>query len=271
MKSKPLLILLIFFNAVSALMIAPTPKRYVFMDVGQGDAALSQSGSHIYLVDTGPEGGIVRKIGEYLGRRKYLDVVFISHYDKDHSGGALEIAKRYEIGALVFPSADGKTYPDTTSMPYELFEAMNIARARGTRVTAVTSGTKIDFGEEQLEILSPDIRMKLKGDNDNSIVIFAIAKPKRILFAADISQKAEEKLMRKYGKLLRADILKVAHHGAKSSTGDRLLKYVRPELAIISVGKNFYGHPAKETLQRLILAGAKIRRTDYEGDIQLEK
>lgn len=252
-------------------MITPAPERYVFMNVGQGDASLSQAADYSYLIDTGPTGETVRNIGKHMGRRKYLDAVFITHYDKDHSGGILELVKRYKIGVLVFPSFDGKTYPQTAAMPDYLFLAVNIARNNGTKITAVKAGTRIGFGEEKLEVLSPDNRLGLKEDNDNSIVIFAITKTERTLFAADISQKAERELINKYGKRLKADILKVAHHGARSSTGEEFLRAASPDTAIVSVGKNFFGHPTKEVLQRLIVAGAKIRRTDYEGDIEIEK
>lgn len=271
MKLKSFLIFIIFSNAAIAVFaITSTSERYVFIDVGQGDSSLSQAADYSYLIDTGPTGEVVRNIGKYIGRRKYLDAVFITHYDKDHSGGILELVKRYKIGVLVFPSFDGKTYPQTATMPDYLFLAVNIARNNGTKITAAKAGTTIDFGGEKLEVLLPDNRFGLKEDNDNSIVIFAITKVKRILFAADISQKAEKKLVDKYGKRLKVDILKVAHHGAKSSSGEEFLKAVSPDMAIVSVGKNFFGHPTREALLRLLNIGAEIRRTDYEGDIEIE-
>lgn len=270
MKFGSLILSLIFFNIVLCfLIVGKYDNRLVFLDVGQGDSTLSILKDSAYLIDTGPKGNVVRNIGRYLGLRKYIDVVFVTHYDLDHYGGITELVKRYKIGVLVFPSVNGKSYP--SDMSQNLFEAMSSARNQDTRIVAVKSGVGIDFTDERLEIISPDKDFKLNSDNDNSLVIYAIAKDKTVLFTADIGKEAEEMLVNKYGKSLKAEILKVSHHGSKSSSDENFLKTVMPQTAIISVGNNFYGHPAKEILLRLLKNGAKIRRTDQEGDIIIEK
>lgn len=257
----------IFFNLflLASLLSGPSP-RLVFLSVGQGDAALSFSGSFSILVDAGPSGEAARGISRVLGRRKYLDVVFISHLDKDHWGGFPEVAKRYEIGAVVFPG-DPSSRPDIKNMPPELANAVIEAERKGSRLVSLGAGSSVDLGADSVFIMSPDNSAILKGDNNRSLVVRLESPGRQTLFTGDIGRTAEKYLIKKYGRKLHAQILKVSHHGAKSSSGADFLSAVSPEAAVISVGKNSYGHPSSETIARIIAAGGEVFRTDRLGDV----
>ena len=106
---------------------------------------------------------------------------------------------------------------------------------------------------------------RFSADNDNSAMLKLGYGKASFLFTGDCGLKCEDKLMEKKG--ISADILKVSHHGSKHSTSNEFLKKVKPKLAVISVGKNSYGHPANETLERLNAAGIDILRTDLDGAV----
>lgn len=259
----------IFFNLfLLALVVLPSSAGLIFLSVGQGDAALDVLGDAAFLVDAGPTGEAARSISRQLGRRKYLDVVFISHLDKDHWGGLPEIVRRYDIGAVVFPF-DGSSRSDIRQMPQELSSALAFAEKKGSRLVALGAGSAVDFGVGRMEVLSPDNTASLKGDNNRSLVLLFDSVFGKALFTGDIGRTAEKYLIKKYGSRLDAEILKVSHHGSKSSSGADFLSRVSPDISVISVGKNSYGHPSPEVIARLIEAGSKVIRTDVSGDVLL--
>ena len=136
-----------------------------------------------------------------------------------------------------------------------------------TEVIAGKAGTKIKAGNAEIDILYPFENLsgkELKNtSNDTCIVSKLIYGKSSFLFTGDISSKAEKKLSN-----AKADVLKIAHHGSKYSTSDMFLETVKPKIAVISVGKNSYGHPTPEVLQRLANYDIKVLRTDQQGDIK---
>jgi len=257
----------IFFNlCLFVFLIFSDRSGFVFLSVGQGDAALKFDKDYAFLVDAGPKGEATRGVSRILGRRKYLDIVFISHSDKDHWGGFPEVSRRYKIGAVVFP-ADSSSRPEIEKMPSELFESLVVAEKNGSRLIALRSGDSINFGSESLIVLSPDNAPSLKGNNNRSLVFSFVSPQNKFLFVGDIGRTTEKYLIKKYGRELDTDILKVSHHGSKSSSGADFLSLASPEAAVISVGKNSYGHPSPEVITRLIEAGSEVFRTDFSGDI----
>lgn len=257
----------IFFNlCLFVLLIFSDRSGLVFLSVGQGDAALKFDKDYAFLVDVGPKGEAARGVSRILGRRKYLDIVFISHLDKDHWGGFPEVARRYKIGAVVFP-ADSSSRPEIEKMPPEFFESLVDAEKNGARLITLRSGDSISFGDESLVVLSPDGSSSLKGYNNRSLVFSFVSPENKFLFVGDIGRTTEKYLIKKYGRELDTDVLKVSHHGSKSSSGADFLSLASPKTAVISVGKNSYGHPSPEVTVRLIEAGSGVFRTDFSGDV----
>jgi competence protein ComEC len=237
-------LLLFLFLAASAVWLAifrfPEQKiKLVFCDVGEGDAALIIQGSTQVLIDTGPND----KVLDCLSRRlpfwdKQLELVLITHSQKDHAGGLPFVKKYYSIQKLL----DNTDLADNQQL--------------------IVAGLRF-------LVFNPDARVLGAAsyrpeNNANALVLELQAGHYKALFTSDINTTVEKKLTWN-----DVDLLKVAHHGSKYSTSEVFLAQTRPETAIISVGKNSYGHPTQETLSRLATIGARILRTDQEGDIVL--
>lgn len=237
--------------------------RLYFLDVGQGDSEFIElPGGVQILIDGGPPNGkILEELGEILpAHDRYLDLVIVSHPQLDHFAGLVEVLKRYRVGLLIHNGRSGLASPFNA-----LKEAIGENNVKTLRLAA---GDEIRYLDSIINILSPD--STLVGDrelNDTSLVLELNSKNTKSLFTGDIGPKAENYLT----NLLtyEVNILKVAHHGSKFSSSANFLNAVRPELAIIEVGKNSYGHPTPETLSRLNAVGAKIYRTDQDGTVKL--
>lgn len=232
---------------------ANSSVKVIFCDVGQGDGALVISGSFQMLIDTG---GNNQKMLGCLSRQlpfwdKNIEVVVISHFDADHSGGLADIYRYYKIEKLysnrLAPQDDEqKFYP-----------------------TIVSENDVVRYGSIDFEILNSGDD---DGDsNENSLVGVLRYKDKKILMMGDAPAEVEQALVWQ-GKLKSlsngVDILKVSHHGSVLATSGELLDEVKPKIAVISVGKNNkFGHPAKEVVKRLEGRGIKTNRTDNMGDV----
>lgn len=238
-----------------------------FLDIGQGDAILiSQGGSQI-LIDGGPSG---RTLLEKLGRSipfwdRKIELVIATHPDSDHIGGLIEALKKYRVGAMMqIPlGSDSETFQRLQEILRQSEEKNKTARLDGR------AGMKIKFpNSAEIEILHPAKSENYSDTNSASIVAKLVFGQNRFLLTGDLPSDEETKLMER-GYDLSAQVLKVAHHGSKYSTGAEFLEKVRPVDAIISVGqKNRYGHPAPEVLERLRKTGARIFRTDETGDVE---
>ncbi len=239
------------------------------LDVGQGDAIFvrTPSGRQV-LIDGGPSPSLLLS---RLGRRmpfwdRSLDLVVLTHPDTDHITGLVGVLERYRVDGVVYREVgcqeaicvrwrrlleDGETavYPGEAGLDIEL--------DRGLRMRVLHPGSELLMGE---------------GFNDNSLVMRLRHGEVSILLTGDVEARAEERLLAD-GADLRSTVLKVAHHGACTSSTAAFLEAVRPEVAVISVGKdNDFGHPCDEVLERLemVLGGdARIYRTDRDGTIGL--
>lgn len=232
-----------------------------FFDVGQGDSALiiTSSGARI-LIDGGKEGsGVLRELNKVLGKDKYIDLMVMSHGDFDHFGGFLDLLDSYDIGAFI--GTGRSAVKDSYSALLSKLERKKIP------YIVLMEGDSILFNEEIFFVLSPSLAEILSDSlNDTSLVMFFDGENFSALFTGDVSVATERRLVRDYN--LQADILKVGHHGSKTSSDLSFLEELMPLASIISVGENNYGHPAVEVLDNL-QSVSQIFRTDKEGSIKV--
>lgn len=237
-----------------------------FLDVGQGDSALiTTPGGKTILVDGGPDWSTLESLGEFLPFfRRRIDLLQLSHPNLDHLLSFPEILKRYDVGGILVAEVDH-------SLP-RYNEIFALAAQRAIPVIRVYAGKTFDLGDGMtMRILWPPKRMPAgfsKETNNTSVVFMLEYQDKRALFTGDAEKQVEETLVRSRIDL-RADILKVGHHGSLTSSTTAFLRAVRPKIAVLSVGKNSYGHPRPEVLETLRKVGAEVRRTDTEGTIEI--
>ena len=229
-----------------------------FIDVGQGDSALVACDGHYMLIDGG-DAAAGEKVCDVLKENgvKRLDILVASHLHDDHIGGLIEVLDQLQSVKLVLSNA--KNY---TSRTFDKFHN-RLVRHR-TEIKVPTSDSTYQLGSANIQILS----VQAQNEND-SLVLMITYGENTFLFAGDMEQNQERQICDHYGDE-RQDItlLKVAHHGADTSTSIRFLRTVMPKYAVISVGKgNQYGHPSKETLEKLEQAGTTVYRTDINGTI----
>ncbi len=249
-------------------MLQPDGKTHiVFLDVGQGDSALLTlaDGKRI-LIDGGPDWSTLEKLGKYMPFfDRHIDMLILSHPNSDHMVSFPEVLRRYSVGALVTAGTiyDSGVYAATLSG----------ASVHGVPLVTMHAGQKISLGDDLLEALWPPEHMPIDFDtdaNNESLTLRFTHAGKRVLFTGDLEAIVEKTLVEAKADL-KADILKVPHHGSKTSSSTGFLLAVRPSLAVISVAKNnSYGHPNAEVLARLRAIGAETKRTDELGDIELE-
>ncbi len=237
-----------------------------FLDVGQGDAIFIESpaGNQI-MIDGGPPGSVLRPLGRVMPfYDRTIDMLIVSNPDKDHFGGFLDILRAYKVGAMLEPGTVG------ASAEYKTLEELT-PKEPAPRILAVR-GEKLHLGGgATLEILFPDRDVSLVSTNDGSIVARLSYGNTSVLFTGDSPQSIEHYLVSLDGARLKSDVLKVGHHGSRTSTSVDLVGVVAPSMAIISDGKgNSYGHPHRETLETLAQFQVPVHRTDLEGTIILQ-
>lgn len=261
-----LLIVLILINFI--IYIFPQKLRIFFIDVGQGDSTLIITpDKKTVLIDGG--GSDSFDVGEkvllpYLLDRRILkiDYVLISHFDTDHCGGILTIMEKVKVKNIIISEQAEH------SENYERFKKLMLHKK--IRLIEVKKGDKIKIGRySEFKILFPTSRLLSENPlNNNSIVAQFNYNNFKMLFTGDIEKLAEQQILKTEKAEIRADILKVAHHGSKTSSIPEFIKAVRPKIALIGVGKNnTFGHPNQQTIKNLENIKCRIYRTDLQGEI----
>lgn len=261
-----LLIVLILINFI--IYIFPQKLRIFFIDVGQGDSTLIITpDKKTVLIDGG--GSDSFDVGEkvllpYLLDRRILkiDYVLISHFDTDHCGGILTIMEKVKVKNIIISEQAEH------SENYERFKKLMIHKK--IRLIEVKKGDKIKIGRySEFKILFPTSRLLSENPlNNNSIVAQFNYNNFKMLFTGDIEKLAEQQILKAEKAEIRADILKVAHHGSKTSSIPEFIKAVKPKIALIGIGKNnTFGHPNQQTIKNLENIKCRIYRTDLQGEI----
>ena len=237
-----------------------------FFDVGQGDAIFidAPSGNQI-LLDGGPSKIVLSQLGKAMPfYDRTIDAVMVSHPHMDHIGGLPEVFRRYSVAGYLDSGTEAKT-PEYQALA-------KAAENEGIPKITLKSGMKIDLGGGAvLQVLSPFVNSATADPHQSMLVLKLVYGKTSFLFEGDMESNMESYLVSVYGKNLKSDVLKVAHHGSKNSSSEMFLGYVSPENAVISVGKgNSYGHPAEMTLQKLTNLNAQVLRTDQMGMIEIK-
>lgn len=265
--------------------------RVTFLDVGQGDAAvLELPGGAVWLVDAGglpfvpfgDELGAAERrrlaaspgehsVARFLAHRRIrrVDVVVLSHPHPDHYMGLAALSERVDIGAL-WVARSHLEQPD----PTDYTAAIALLALRGTEIIRPPLDRPLHIGGAALTVLAPryldDVAAvdPVRSVNDNSLVLRLEIGGRSVLFAGDLEEEGEEMLVARYGPAVRADVVKVAHHGSRTSSTAAFVTAASPGLAVISCGvANRFGFPAPEVEDRWTAAGAAVLRTDQRGAI----
>jgi competence protein ComEC len=237
---------------------------FAMLDVGQGDALFIESptGTQI-LVDAGPERKILSQLSQVMSPfDRSIDAIIITNPDTDHIGGFGEILKNYKVGQVFEPGTtnDSRTYQNLESE----FERKNIPKV------LVKRGMRLHIGGGAvIDILFPDRDVSFWDSNEGSIVAKLTYGKTSLMLTGDSVIETERIILGEFSKeQLDSTVLKVGHHGSRTSSSNAFIEAVSPSYALISDGKdNSYGHPHQEVLDDLTQFGAEIFRTDLLGSI----
>lgn len=244
----------------SSYTISNIETKVHFVNVGQGDSILIQNNKFNILIDSGPNSSS-DKIIKYLKKYniKTLDYVIATHPHEDHIGSMDDVINTFKINKIIMPKI---TSPDS-----DFSNMIKILKSKNLIITTPSDNSTIKLDENNY--ISFLWTGNLVDDNLNnySLVIKYVNKNTSFLFTGDSEEIIEKKLLISNASL-NSDILKVSHHGSKSSSSSEFLAKVTPLISIISCGVgNDYGHPHKETLTTLMNVNSHIFRTDINGNI----
>ena len=233
------------------------------LDVGQGECICVLTDEMSAMIDCG--GSSADQTGayaaEYLNRAgvRRLDYLILTHYDSDHIGGVPELLREVTVGTIFLPD-----------IPFavESRDALAAEAARqGTDVRLIREDSVVPFGDGTLTIFAP---VSLESDNAACASVLYSLGEYDMLATGDLDEAAEHRLLESH-QLPKVEVYIAGHHGSATSSGMELLQTIQPETVLISVGRNSYGHPAAETLQRFAALGIAVYRTDLSGDLEIRR
>ncbi|HEY4479506.1 MAG TPA: MBL fold metallo-hydrolase [Candidatus Paceibacterota bacterium] len=242
----------------------PTSEQLLkvdFLNVGQGDAIFIESPTATQvIVDGGPDKKILSELGDIMPfYDKFIDLLVVTNPDKDHFAGFIDVLSFYKVGNVLVPGTK------TDTAVYKEFE--RLLKEKNITPIVARRGQVFDLGGGALfTVLFPDRDVSTLGTNEGSIVARLSYGNNSVLFMGDAPSNIEAYLEDLDGEALRSTILKVGHHGSKTSTSDDFVKMVKPEMALISAGAdNKYGHPHKEVTDILTKEKIEILGTYKDG------
>lgn len=233
-----------------------------FLDVGQGDSILIRTAENAVLIDGG-EHRARHVVTGYLNDAgiTYICYVVATHPHSDHIGGLVTVLRDFEVGTLLMPDAVNET--DT------FLHFMDAIENHDIDVSIPAPGDVVTAGIIRLTVLAPPTGLHTSNINNHSIVLRMDYGATSFLFTGD-AETASERQMLESGQNLRADVLKVGHHGSQTSTTEEFLAAVNPSIAVIQAGlNNRHGHPHAEIIERLESHGVQIFRNDLHGTIRM--
>ena len=255
------LILLLMLSLTSCVSIEEGNNylKVHFIDVGQADSILLQQGTSSMLIDAGNNGD-TKVIKSYLDSQGItaLDVVIGTHAHEDHIGSMDYIINSFQVGKVYFPKqiATTNTFKDFVTA----------VKSKELKLTVPAVGSSFKLGEATVTILAPN-GTGYEDANDYSIVVKVTFGNTSFLLTGDAESVSERQMLSKELDL-SATVLKVGHHGSRSSTSENFLNKVNPKYAVVSVGKdNSYGHPTQEVMDRLKAKSIPVYRTDESGTV----
>ena len=231
------------------------------LDVGQGQSVVICSGDYTAVIDCGSSsrydaGSVTHEFLLNLGRAS-VDLLVLTHFHSDHVNGVEELMSKANISALAIPDPDGS---------YLAEDIIELARRRGTEIIYVMETFSVSLGETTVMLYPP---VGFGDENEQGLSVLTLGGV-CALITGDMTASGERSLLR-FAELPVIDVLIVGHHGSRFSTSEELLAAVRPDIAVISVGANSYGHPSGEVLERLYRFGAAVFRTDELGDVTVSE
>lgn len=231
-----------------------------FIDVGQGDCELVELPENKYMLIDAGDNGAEDAIFSYLDKEgvKKIDYLVATHPHADHIGGMEEVIKKYDIGEIYMPKKE------STSMTFE--KMIDAIDEKNLSIHIAEAGKNIfNYSGVRADFLGP--QKDYDDLNNASAVVKLKCGDKSFLFMGDAESRAELDIL-SGGEDVSCNVLKVGHHGSTTSSSEQFLEKTRPEYAVISCGKgNKYGHPHKETLDKLKQIHANVLRTDEMGTI----
>ena len=245
--------------------------KITFFDIGQGDSIFIETAQgHQILIDAGPGNRLINKIDKVMPVwDRTVDLIVATHPDYDHLSGFVGFLDRYQADNVIW---NGQETTSKTFIDWRAAVAKQVSE-QNSREFIGEKGLVIKAGRAKFLVLWPresQANQPSGESNDGSIVLLLNYGANKFLFTGDITAKSEKQLLSQEPPAIKADVLKIAHHGSKYSSSAEFLAAVAPQIAVISCGENNnYGHPNSEVLNNLQEFAINIRRTDQEGDIKI--
>jgi len=240
-----------------------TGAQISFLDVGEGDSALINLPNSVQiLIDGGRSGTVLAPLAKKMPRHdKKIEYVIESHPDADHIGGLNDVLKSYEVGEII------KTNKTSESQTFATLEDQ--IKSKNIPVKIADERDVLTFAGASAEVLSPkESNIESLSSNNSSIVLRFSYQNSCAIFTGDAEIEAQQKIRSSFSEdNLKCELFKVAHHGSSGAYDEKLTQQINPKYAVISVGKNSYGHPGGAVISSLQKLGIEILRTDQKGTI----
>jgi competence protein ComEC len=263
----PIVVVILIVNNQLAIYFNTNLHEY-FLNVGQGDACYIQLPNRTdILIDGGPDSKVVSELGSVMPFwDKKIDYLIITHPHADHISGLIDVIKRYDIGQILGTNA--------VNSSGEYLELIKLIKSKNIPFRLVEQGDIFQLSDSiRLDILWPNQSFfsdNVSNLNNTSVVAKLTYNNFSTLFTGDAEEDIQNLLVSSISDQLKADVLKVPHHGSSNAASEQFIKKVSPNIAVISVGlKNMFGHPAKITLDKYLFIGSTIYRTDRNGRVEV--